>query len=68
MCLTRECENHLPAFRVDRKLQSNKEGCVKEAFGLTSLILVVLLRLLSCMRKGTSSLLQAEGEKRGRCG
>ena len=52
-CLTGACENHLPAFRVDRKSQSNKEGCVKEAFGRTSLILVVLLRSESCMRKGT---------------
>lgn len=44
MCLTHESANHLPAFRVDRKSQLKKLLCSSEAFGMTSKILVVLLR------------------------
>lgn len=44
ICLTHEPENHLPAFRVDRKSQLKKLLCSWEAFGMTSKILVVLLK------------------------
>ena len=44
MYLTHASENHLPAFRVDRKLHSKKEGFLLEAFGMTSFILVVLVK------------------------
>lgn len=44
MHLTHASENHLPAFRVVRKLHRNKEGCLRAASGRTSFILVVLLK------------------------
>ena len=65
MCLTCDCTNQWPAFRVDRKSQQQRLLVVLEAFGMISPMLVVLLRSQSCMRKGTPSQLQAERGKRG---